>query len=115
GRINDDRVQAHAAGTRLPAWRGLVSTQPRQLLPALAAVGRPEDRGVLSPGVHHVGVVERRLEVPDPLELPGTRGPVVPQIVARLTLVAELVADRLPRPAAVVRALDELPEPAGGL
>src|SRR5262249_11473407 len=38
--------------------------------------------------------------------------PVVPEVRAGNTVVHELVAHRLPRPAAVVGALDQLPEPA---
>ena len=112
GRVVDDRVQAHAAGAGLPAWPRLVGTQRGQFLPVLAAVGRAEDRRVLGTGVHRVGVVQRRFEVPDPLELPRSRRPVVPQVVAHLALVGELVADRLPGAAPVVGALDQLAEPA---
>src|SRR2546430_4833648 len=40
---------------------------------------------------------------------------VVPEVRARDAVIHELVAHRLPRLAAVVRALDHLPEPAGRL
>src|SRR5438034_11845114 len=53
--------------------------------------------------------------MPDARELPGARRAVVPQVGARDAVVHELVAHRLPRLAAVVRALDHLPEPAGRL
>src|SRR5262245_64155187 len=43
------------------------------------------------------------------------RRAVVPEMCAGGTVVHELVADRLPRLAAVVGALDHLPEPAAGL
>src|SRR2546421_12221105 len=53
--------------------------------------------------------------MPDPLELPRPQRPVVPQMIAGRTFVGEVVADRLPGPAAVVRTLDDLPEPSRGL
>ena len=53
--------------------------------------------------------------MPDALELPGVRRAVVPLVRAGDAVVDELVADRLPRLAAVVGALDQLPEPAAGL
>src|SRR5215467_3117552 len=43
------------------------------------------------------------------------RGAVVPQVGAGGTVVRELVAHRIPGLAAVVGALDDLPEPATGL
>ena len=67
------------------------------------------------PGVDGVRVGQRRFEVPDPLELPGVLRAVVPLVRARDAVVGELVADRLPRLAAVVGALDHLPEPAARL
>ena len=71
--------------------------------------------GVFHPGVDRVGIGERRFQVPDALELPGVRRAVVPLVRAGDALVDELVAHRLPRLAAVVGALDQLPEPAAGL
>src|SRR5712691_5409245 len=53
--------------------------------------------------------------MPDARELPGVRRAVVPQVSARDAVVHELVPHRLPRLAAVVGALDQLPEPAAGL
>src|SRR5262249_52979535 len=60
-------------------------------------------------------VGERRFEVPDPLELPGVLRAVVPLVGAGVAVVLELVADRRPRLAAVVGALDHLAEPAARL
>src|SRR5207244_5352313 len=99
--VRQDRVQAHAAGPRRPA-RALRVAQAGQFLPRLAAVGRAEQGGVLRAGVDRVRVGQRRLEVPDALELPGVRRAVVPQVRAGRAVVDELVADRLPRLAAVV-------------
>src|SRR6266567_8251263 len=53
--------------------------------------------------------------MPDPRELPRVSRPVVPLMGARGPFVAKLVAHRVPRLAAIVRALDQLPEPARGL
>jgi hypothetical protein len=62
-----------------------------------AAVGRAEERRVLDAGVDGVGIRQRRLEVPDALELPGVRRAVVPlRCVPDLAVVGELVADRIP-------------------
>ena len=115
GRIQEDRVQAHPARARLPRRPGPVAAQPGQFLPVLPAVGRPEQAGVLHPGVDGVGVVQRRLQVPDPGELPRVRRAVVPLVRARLALVAEIVADRLPGRPAIVGPLDHLAEPAAAL
>ena len=114
-RIQQDRVQAHPAGARLPVWPGAVAAQPGEFLPGLPAVGRAEQGGVFDPGVDRVRIGQRRFEMPDPLELPGMRRAVVPLVRAGDAVVDELVAHRLPGLAAVVRALDQLPEPAAGL
>ena len=91
------------------------SRSPASSLPALAAVGRAEQRRVLDARVNGVALGRRRLQVPDAGELPRVRGAVVPLVRAGDALVVEVLADRLPALAAVVGALDELPEPAGGL
>jgi len=70
-------VEAHPTGARLPLGPGAVAAQAGELLPRLAAVGRAEQPRVLHPGVRRVGIGERRLEVPDALELPGVLGAVV--------------------------------------
>ena len=92
-----------------------MATESGQLLPGLAAVGRAEQRGVFDAGVDHVRIGRRWFEMPDPLELPWVRRAVVPLVSARDAVVGELVAHRLPAPATVVRSLNHLPEPAGGL
>ena len=114
-RIENDRVQAHPAGARLPVGPGAVAAQSGEFLPGLPAVGRAEQGGVFHPGVDRVRIGERRFEMPDALELPGVRRAVVPLVRAGDAVVDELVAHRLPRLAAVVRALDHLPEPAARL
>src|SRR5438093_12581975 len=53
--------------------------------------------------------------MPHARELPRPRRAVVPEMRADGARVLELVADRLPRGAAVIGALDHLPEPAAGL
>ena len=102
--IEEDGVQAHAAGARLPVGTGAVAAQAGQLLPGLAAVGRAEERRVFDAGVDRVGIGQRRLEMPDPLELPRMRRAVVPLVRAGNAVVDELVAHRLPGLAAVVRS-----------
>ena len=74
-----------------------------------------EDGRVFDAGVDGVGIGERRLEVPDALELPRMRRAVVPLVRAGNAVVGELVAHRCPRLAAVVGALNDLAEPAAGL
>src|SRR5215472_3967761 len=49
-------------------------------MPALAAVSGLEERSVFDPGVDDVGIVGRRLEVPDALELPRMLRAVVPLV-----------------------------------
>ena len=88
---------------------------PGKFLPVLPAVGRAEQGGVFHAGVDGIGIGERRFEMPDALELPGMRRAVVPLVRAGDAVVDELVAHRLPGLAAVVAALDHLPEPAAGL
>src|SRR5581483_7028435 len=114
-RIRQDGVQAHAARAWLPRRPGAVAAQPGQLLPVLAAIGGSKQRCVLYARVDGVRIGRRWLETPDARELPRARRSVVPQMRARLALVGELVANRLPGPATVIRALDLLPEPATGL
>ena len=115
GGIDQDGVQAQSAGARLPVRARAVAAQARQFVPGLAAVGGAEQRRVLDTRVDRVGIGQRRLEMPDPLELPGMRRAVVPLMRAGHAVVDELVADRLPRLPAVVRALHHLPEPAARL
>src|SRR3954470_2312277 len=81
----------------------------------MAAVDGLEEGCVLDAGEDGVPVGKRRLEVPDPGEFPWMLRAVVPLVRARLAVVGELVADRLPGLAAVVRPLDDLTVPAGRL
>src|SRR3954453_11361462 len=111
-RVEDDRVQAHAARARLPLRSRAVLAQTRQLLPRLTAVDRAEQRGVFDAGIDGVGIGQRGLEVPHPRELPWVRGAVVPLVGAGHARVAEVVAYGVPRLAAVVGALDDLAVPA---
>ena len=80
--IEEDRVQAHAAGAGLPLGARAVAAQAGQLVPVLAAVGGLEDGGVFDAGVDGVGIGQRRLEVPDALELPRVLRAVVPLVRA---------------------------------
>ena len=76
--IENDGVQAHAARARLPVRAGAVAAQAGEFLPVLAAVGGAEQRRILDARVDGVGIGERRLEVPDALELPGMLRAVIP-------------------------------------
>ncbi len=115
GAIEENGVQAQAAGAGLPAVAGAVIAQGGKLLPVAAAIGGVEKGGILDAGVDRVGIGERWLQVPDALEFPGMRSAVVPLMGAGDAVVDELVADRLPGFAAIVGALHQLPEPAAGL
>src|SRR5438445_8998887 len=135
-RSEQDCVEAHPAGARLPLGPGAVAAQPGELLPRLAAVVRAEQPRVFHPGVYRVRIGEGGLEMPDALELPGVLRAVVPLVRGEgfaglgRGVVDELVAlafgetfrglfqrtsRRLPRLAAVAGALDDLSEPAARL
>src|SRR5271157_5138408 len=128
-------MQAHAPGARLPLRTSAVAAQSGKLLPAVRAVSRAEQSGIFYTGVNRVRIGERRLKMPDPLELPrvlgavielmrgegfaGLRRGVVGEFVARASLHGlraglYVTSRRLPGLAAVVRPLDHLPEPAAG-
>ncbi len=132
--IENNRVQAHAACARLPLGAGAVSAEGGEFAPVLAAVGRTEDSSVFDAGVNRVGIGERRLQMPHPLELPGMLRAVVPLVRGQRRgsrVVGELVAfafrrtgrgwfsgrrsGLMPGFAAVVGALDELAKPSTGL
>src|SRR6266496_2662332 len=69
--IENDAVQAHAAGAGLPLRTSAVAAQAWEFMPVLAAIGGAKQGGVLDSGVHGVGIGERRFEMPDALEFPG--------------------------------------------
>src|ERR1700730_668629 len=70
-------MQAHASRARLPLGAGAMSTQAGEFLPILRTVGRAKNGRVFNPCVNRVGIGQRRLQMPDPLELPGMLGAVV--------------------------------------
>ena len=70
-------------------------------------VGGAKQRRVLHARVDGIGIGQRRLQMPDALELPGVRRAVVPLVRAGNAVVDEFVAHRLPGLAAIVRALDQ--------
>src|SRR4029077_3907016 len=76
--IENDAVQAHAARARLPFRTGAVAAQSGKLLPVFAAVGRFENRRVFHASVYGIRIRERRLYMPDALELPGVLRAVIP-------------------------------------
>ena len=108
-------MQTQATGAGLPVGARAMFAQAGQLFPILTTVGGAEQRGVFDAGINSVRVLQRRLEMPDPLELPGAGCAVVPLVGPRHALVFELVANGCPRLTTVVRALDQLAEPARGL
>src|SRR5690606_18718007 len=137
-RVEENRVQAHATGSGLPLRSCSVTAQPGQLVPRLASIGRAEDCCVFHTCVGGVGVVERRLHVPDALELPRMLRTVVPLVRGkRLAVLFGSVVDELialafghavargqllrrtswsgPRLASVVRSRNDLPEPPARL
>src|SRR5258708_1342768 len=129
-------MEAHPSGTRLPFRPRAVAPQPGRVLPRLPAIARPKQPGGFHPGVDRVRIGERRLEMPDALELPGMLRAVVPlvrgegfagprrRVVDELVALArghtpgrrrETAARTLPRLAAVAGTLDHLAEPAARL
>src|SRR4029450_5731668 len=114
-RIEQDCMQAHTTCAGLPVGSRAVAAKSRDLLPRRPAVRGAEQGRVLDAGVNRVRISQRRLEMPDALELPGMRRAVVPLVCARNSLVGKVIADRLPTFAAVARALDLLAEPAARL
>src|SRR5690349_11978505 len=86
-----------------------------ELLPGSAAVRRLEQCGVFHARVDGIGIRQRWLEMPDPLELPGMLRAVVPLVGAGDALVLEFVPHRFPRLPAVVGPLDDLSGPAARL
>src|ERR1043166_5744484 len=104
--------------------------QAGQFLPGAPAIGAFEQRRVLRAGVNGIGVGQRSLHMPDAFEFPRMLRAVVPLVRADLAFIDELVAlaarhavraggrgaaGRFPGPAAVIRTLDNLSEPAAGL
>jgi len=112
--VQKDCVQAHASRAGLPK-AAFGTAQAGKLRPRFAAVGRLEESGVFHSGIDGVRVGQRRFQMPDPLELPGMLRAVVPLVRAGDALIHKLIPDRLPGLAAVIRALNLLPEPAAGL
>ena len=89
--------------------------QAGQLFPVGAAVAGLEERRILHAGEDGVGVGQRWLQMPNPLELPRMRRAVVPLVRSRHAVVGKFVSHRGPGCPAVVGALHRLPEPAARL
>src|SRR5665213_903958 len=88
-----------------------MAAQPGELAPILAAVGGTEERRIFNSGVHGLQIGQRWLEMPDPRELPRVGRAVIPLVRAGYAVIDEFVANRFPRRAAVIGALDDLSEP----
>src|SRR5205814_9097176 len=82
--------------------------------------------GVFHACINMIRIMERRLQVPDTLELPGMLRPVVPLVCAWYAVVNEFVAfarrhsvragsrpatRRVPRFSTIVGTLNDLPKP----
>src|SRR5580704_7138 len=130
-------MQAHAARARLPLGAGAVPAQPGKLLPVLAAIGRAEDGSIFYARIHSIGIGERGLQVPHPLELPGMLRAVVKLMSSKRparrirSVVNKLIASGFRRTRrrrlsgrrsrlvpclpAVIGSLNQLSEPPAGL
>jgi hypothetical protein len=128
--VQKNRVQAHPTSTRLPARSCAVLAQAGEFLPGVTAIRGAEESGVFDAGIDDVGIGQGGFEMPDAFEFPGVGFAVVPLVGAGDAVVDEFVAftfryavgrfcysaaRRFPCFAAVVRALDDLPEPVAGL
>src|SRR5436309_10646108 len=80
--VEEDGVEAHAAGARLPLGPRAVLTKAGHFLPALAAIARSKQGGVLDTRVDGVRVGQRGFEVPDTRKLPRMWRAVVPLVRA---------------------------------
>src|SRR5262245_46929131 len=105
-------MQAHAAGAGLPIGSRTMAAKSGQFGPGLPGVRCLEDRRVFDPGVDHIRIRQRRLEMPHPFELPWMRRAIVPLMRTGHTVIGELVAYSFPCLAAIARPLYDLPEPA---
>ena len=114
-RVQHDRMQAHSPRLRLPVRPRPMLPQPRKLRPRLAPVPRPKKRRIFHPRINHIRIKSRRFQMPNPLELPRMRRPVVPLVRPRHPVVLKLIPHRLPTLPAVVRSLHHLPKPAARL
>src|SRR6187402_114065 len=113
--IDEDGVETHAAGARLPGRARAMVAQAGELAPGVAAILGVKERCVLRTGVKCLRAGERWLQVPDTLELPRVRRAVVPLVRSGDAVVEEFVADRVPGKTTVIRPLHHLPKPARGL
>src|SRR5260370_32299223 len=77
-RIENNGVQTHAARAGLPLGSSAVTAQSREFPPVLSAVGGAEDSSVFHSGINRVGIAERWLQGPHPLELPRMLRTVLP-------------------------------------
>src|ERR1700733_4581375 len=92
-----------------------MGAQAGEFVPAAPRILGPEKGGVFDASIDRVGIGARRLKMPDALELPRMGGTVIPLVGAGYAVIEKLVPDRLPGPAAVIRSLNQLPEPARAL
>ena len=97
GGVEEDGVEAHAAGAGLPGGAGAVLRRPESSCQVVAAVVGLEEGGVFDAGVDGVGVGEGGFEMPDAFELPGVRRAVVPLVGAGDAVVERICCRRRSR------------------
>src|SRR5262249_24818307 len=126
----------HSTCTRLPVRPRTMAAEPGKLLPRLSTIRRTKEGGIFNAGIDGVRIGQRWLQMPDALELPGMRRAIVPLVCGeglarfRRGVVNKFVALTLghafgrpgwfagrcsglkPGLAAVIRALNDLAEPA---
>src|SRR5215467_4942162 len=100
--VQENCVETHPSGARLPVRPGAVAAQAREFLPRFSAVGRVEQSRVLDARVHCFRVRQRRFEMPGPLEFPGMWRPVIPLMGPGHSLIFKFVPNGLPGLAAVI-------------
>src|SRR5580704_15323142 len=94
---------------------GPVAAKTGKFFPILSTIAGAEQRCVFHSRVYGVWIVQRRLKVPHTFEFPGMRSAVVPLVRSGHAVVHKFIPYRLPRFAAIVTALNQLPEPPAAL
>ena len=97
-RVEKNRVQTHPARAWLPFRTGVAPAQSGEFVPGFSAVFRFEQRGVFHACINVIGIMKRRFQMPDALELPRMLRAVVPLMCCEWfasfsrSIVHELVA-----------------------
>ena len=129
--VQKNGVHGHAAGAGLPEI-SFGGAQAGKFVPRLATIRGFENRRVFGTGVYRIRIGQRRFNVPDAFEFPRMLRAVIPHVGADGSFVNEFItfafgktfrafqifriaAGRGPGFAAVIGALDDLPEPTAAL